>query len=203
MKNYKYTENWFDYSGFDQLPFFNTKEEIHILEIGSFEGKSAVWFLENYLQNPKSTITCIDPWTNYSQDDNSFNSYNSNNAEWDFTNHKKTFLHNIFESGCFDQVNINHGFSHEILPQLINAKKQYDFIFIDGNHTAPFVLTDAIMSWYLLKVNGVMSFDDYLWSYQTGDTITPKLAVDSFVSNFNDYIQVIDNSIRKTIKRIK
>jgi hypothetical protein len=59
------------------------------------------------------------------------------------------------------------------------------------------------MSWYLLKVNGVMSFDDYLWSYQTGDTITPKLAVDSFVSNFNDYIQVIDNSIRKTIKRIK
>ena len=53
------------------------------------------------------------------------------------------------------------------------------------------------MSWYLLKVNGVISFDDYLWGYQIGDTITPKLAIDSFISNFNDYIEVIDNSYRK------
>ena len=76
----------------------------------------------------------------------------------------------------------------EILPSFLPQCPPIDLLFIDGNHTAPFVLTDAIMSWYLLKVNGVMSFDDYLWSYQTGDTITPKLAVDSFVSNFNDYI---------------
>ena len=78
MKNYKYTENWFSFSDLEQFLPLNTQEELHILEIGSFEGKSTIWFLENILQNPNSTITCIDPWTSYSQDSKSFESYLKN-----------------------------------------------------------------------------------------------------------------------------
>lgn len=38
------------------------KQDTHLLEIGSYEGRSAVWFLENILTHPSSTITCIDPF---------------------------------------------------------------------------------------------------------------------------------------------
>lgn len=33
---------------------------VQMLEIGSFEGRSAVWFLQNVLTAPTATLTCID-----------------------------------------------------------------------------------------------------------------------------------------------
>jgi hypothetical protein len=33
----------------------------------------------------------------------------------------------------------------------------------DGSHRARDVLEDAVLSWPLLKVGGIMLFDDYLW----------------------------------------
>ena len=152
--------------------------------------------------NEKSTITCIDPWTTYSQNNNSFDSYNKVDSEWNFTDNKNIFLHNIYLSGFKNKVIIEQGFSNEILPKFILDKKKYDIIFIDGNHTSPFVITDGIMSWYLLKEGGLMIFDDYLWS-DSNSTLSPKLAVDSFINCFRDYIEVIWSEYRLVIKKIK
>lgn len=201
-KEYKFTENWF--SSLDLLEFLpvGTGDEIHVLEIGSFEGKSTVWFIDNLLGNEKSTITCIDPWTKYSQDEDSFNSYDKEETEWDFRSHYETFIHNINLSGKFDQVSINKGYSHSILPKMISEGKKYDIIFIDGNHTAPFVLTDAVMGWYLLKENGIIIFDDYLWG-EPEFLNSPKIAIDAFVEIFKGYSEVIWDEYRKSIKKIK
>jgi hypothetical protein len=82
---------------------------------------------------------------------------------------------------------------------------QADFIFIDGNHTAAFVLTDALMSWYTLKPGGIMVFDDYLWGApdtKNSSTTTPKLAVDSFISVFKDYLEVLFTGPRVAIKKL-
>lgn len=202
MINYKFTEDWFSADDLVQFLPLKTQKEIHFLEIGSFEGKSTVWFLENILLNEKSTITCIDPWTTYSQNNNSFDSYNKVDSEWNFTDNKNTFLHNIYLSGFKNKVIIEQGFSNEILPKFILDKKKYDIIFIDGNHTSPFVITDGIMSWHLLKEGGLMIFDDYLWS-DSNSTLSPKLAVDSFINCFRDYIEVIWSEYRLVIKKIK
>ena len=202
MINYKFTEDWFSADDLVQFLPLKTQKEIHFLEIGSFEGKSTVWFLENILLNEKSTITCIDPWTTYSQNNNSFDSYNKVDSEWNFTDNKNIFLHNIYLSGFKNKVIIEQGFSNEILPKFILDKKKYDIIFIDGNHTSPFVITDGIMSCYLLKEGGLMIFDDYLWS-DSNSTLSPKLAVDSFINCFRDYIEVIWSEYRLVIKKIK
>ena len=205
MKNYKFTENWFESDDLDKFTPKGTQKELHILEIGSFEGKSTVWFLENLLKNQNSSITCIDPWTSYSQTNDSFKSYNSENTEWDFKNHKNTFLHNIKESGFENKVNIIQGFSHEILPELIH-KKKFDIIFIDGNHTAPFVITDAVFTWYMLNPYGLLIFDDYQWGKTknlVGTSLAPKLAIDSFVDCFSDYLEVIHKEWRLAVRKIK
>ena len=44
----------------------------------------------------------------------------------------------------------------------------YDIVYIDGWHSAFGAMADGVMSWPLLKVGGVMIFDDYLW-------VPPKL----------------------------
>jgi hypothetical protein len=124
MKMYTFSENWFGEDGLHSVKL-NLDSEIHILEIGSFEGKSTIWFLENLLKNDKSTITCIDPWKNYSQDENSLNSYDTENVEWKFKDLgiKETFLNNIVKSGFSNKVNIIQELSDVALPQLIAQKK--------------------------------------------------------------------------------
>ena len=202
MKNYKYTEHWFRHNDLSQFLPINTQQELHMLEIGSFEGESTVWFLENLLSNPKSTITCIDPWTSYSQDSSSLSSYEKEGTEWDFTTHKNTFLHNIMESGVDGKVVVNQGYSNEELPKLITQKEKYNIIFIDGNHVAPMVLMDAVMSFPLLTDDGIIIFDDYEWVNQHSQG--PKLAIDSFIQCFSDYFEIIWSHAgenRKAIKR--
>lgn len=203
---YKFTKNWF---GSEEqiedlksiLPDNNL--EIHLLEIGSFEGRSSVWFLDNLLTNKKSTITCLDPWMDYSQDGKSLNSYDSEESQWKFGTDKiiDTFLYNIEASGFSDKVIVERGISTKILPKLLVNENKYDIIFIDGNHVAPFVLMDAVLSWDLLKVGGIMIFDDYLWMPERYKSLTPKIAVDSFIEVFEDYNDVILNRYRKAIRK--
>lgn len=200
-KNYHFTESWFSHNDLDAfVP--KTTDEIKMLEVGSFEGRSTVWFLENVLLNRKSTITCVDPWTTYSQNSDTFNSYFTSESEWDFRNHKRTFLHNIYNSGFMEKVNVIQDSSHLALPKLISNGDKFDIIFIDGNHTSPFVITDCVMSWYLLNKGGLMIFDDYLWG-DVNSTNSPKIAIDSFVNCFKDYLEVVWSDYKFAIKRIK
>jgi len=66
------------------------------------------------------------------------------------------------------------------------AVEPFDFIYIDGSHQAPDVLRDAVLSFDLLKVGGILVFDDYTWSMEpvgSQDLInSPKIAIDSFVN---------------------
>ena len=204
MKNYTFTENWFTDDGLSTLNEIEPNEEIHILEIGSFEGKSTIWFLENFLQNKNSTITCVDPWMDYSQDHDSLNSYFREENEWNLTERrtKEIFLHNIIESSSSNKVIIRQGFSDKILPSLITEQKMYDIIFIDGNHTAPYVMMDTIMSWTLLKKGGIIIFDDYTWGLDKPSTLRPKESVDYFMLTFADYVTELYSNYRKIIKKI-
>ena len=204
--NYNFTANWFDSDESQKKDLCNilpykTNDEIHILEIGSYEGMSTVWFVENILNNEKSTITCVDPWDDYSQDTKSMGSYGSSDASCKFKTRKikDVFLNNIEVTGKKNQVLVKQGMSNKILPSLIVEDKEYDVIYIDGNHVAPFVLMDAIMSWNLLKNNGIMIFDDYLWMPDIAKTLRPKMAIDHFIEVFHDYCEVRLNNYRKAI----
>jgi predicted O-methyltransferase YrrM len=204
MKHYDFTQEWFSSDGLSEITL-NNNQELHFLEIGSFEGKSTIWFLDNFLKNQKSTITCIDPWINYSQGKNSLNTYGSNNSEWKFGDNgvKERFLYNILKSGHSPKVKTIQDLSFNILPQLLCQNKLYDLIFIDGNHVAPFVMMDSVMSWNLLKVGGYILFDDYAWGMNKEKTLRPKESIDYFVETFQDYIEVIYTNERKVVKRIK
>ena len=48
-----------------ELLAFDTSKEYHILIIGCFEGLSSVFFADNFLEHPNSTLTCLDPQNEY------------------------------------------------------------------------------------------------------------------------------------------
>lgn len=202
MKKYNYTVNWFEPD--ELLKSLSTKEEIEMLEVGCFEGKSTVWFLENLLAHPKSRITCIDPWANFNQD-GGLDSYDSPDAQLKLRDDQvyERFLHNIRESGFEQKVNVRRGLSLHELSALVVGRMEFDIIFIDGNHTTPFVLTDAVLAWHILKPAGIIIFDDYLWGLDLPLTLRPAIAVDAFISCFADKLELVWADYRKAIVKLK
>ncbi len=194
----KYTVSWFTevHALENVLKDLNKESELHFLEIGCYEGKSTTWFIENYLKNEKSSITCVDSWIPYSRVDNKDVEFNLNGV-------KDRFEHNVKTTGKIDQVVIKNGLSNEMLFDSEVREKQYDLIFIDGNHTTKYVMEDSVLSWGLLKVGGIMVFDDYKWRLHDRETLRPKLAIDSFCKVYGDYLQIVYNGYRLAVKKMK
>jgi len=154
-----FTNDWFTHN----IPNFEkcmaaAPEKRNFLEIGSYEGMSACWLLANGLEEG-GRITCIDPF---------------------FNDMRPVFEANVREATRLNQVvSIMQMTSYQALAELIGRKQTYDFIYIDGVHSAEGVLTDACMSWGLLKKGGVMLFDDYQYLHEP-----TKVGIDSFLLSF-------------------
>jgi len=60
---YQYSQFWF----FDcsLLDLFDTTKEYHIFVVGCSDGLSSVFFSDNLLNHPNSTLTCVDPHNDY------------------------------------------------------------------------------------------------------------------------------------------
>jgi predicted O-methyltransferase YrrM len=76
----------------------------------------------------------------------------------------------------------------------IDNKTIYDFIYVDANHTADAVASDAEYSWGLLKKGGILAFDDYQWGKDLPPDTTPKPAIDNFLqTHTGEYTQLVDS----------
>ena len=142
---------------------------LRILEIGSFEGRSAVWFLENVLTHPSADITCLDIFADYT-----LPGYGTASDGYELR-----FDHNIRVSGQGHRVTKLKGASHDLLPGLPRAG--YDVIYIDGAHDTKSVLLDTMLSWPLLKPGGLLVFDDYLYIPTLPPVLRPQMAIDLFL----------------------
>ncbi len=83
------------------------------------------------------------------------------------------------------------GYSFMGLAELM-LEKQFDFdmVYIDGSHIASDVLLDATMSFQLLKVGGLLIFDDYLRTDQK-ELQHPQIAVDAFMSIYREKLHKV------------
>jgi len=183
MSEYQYTKDWFKWGSqvWGQLTP-HLPERKAFLEIGSFEGRSAVWTIENMMEDG-GEIYCIDTWGGGDE-----------HTPEDMAGAEERFHQNItlVRSNFPNRAVVSFRCtSVEGLAGLLAHKKQFDFIYIDGSHIAKDVLTDACMAWPLLKDKGFMVFDDYMWR-PPGFTLLqrPKIALDIFINMFEDELIV-------------
>ena len=127
---------------------------VHYLEIGCFEGRATVWFLENVLMHPDSTITVVDTF----EGSDEFTELHIKVTPFEL---KKRFYKNIIETGRDDQV-ITWKQRSDVFLKICN--REFDFAYIDGSHHAFDVLRDSVLAWDLLKIGGIMLWDDYAWN---------------------------------------
>ena len=61
---YEFTQDWVSFRTKTWLSILNVyrnKPDLQMLEIGVYEGRATVWFLETILTHETSSILCIDP----------------------------------------------------------------------------------------------------------------------------------------------
>ncbi|MCE2870849.1 MAG: class I SAM-dependent methyltransferase [Oxalobacteraceae bacterium] len=193
--SYDFTNTWFESAKpvWDSLiPQINPTR---ILEIGSYEGASTCYLIEKLGISKNIELHCIDTW------EGGVEHKIGGSAHTDMSIVEKRFNNNA--SLAISKVNnnvqlfIHKSFSVLALSKLIaEGKKGYfDFIYVDGSHQAPDVLCDALLSFELLKNNGVIAFDDYLWQEVlpngTDPIRCPKPAIDAFSNIYCRKIKII------------
>ena len=187
---YEFTQDWFSKNVPVWRQIISKEKPTKILEIGSFEGRSTCWIIEMCTEYAQADVEvyCVDTW------EGGIEHQKGGQIETHMSDVERRFDHNI-SVACSkaNQVASVHKIkklSNYGLPDLMSDGKYgyFDLIYIDGSHQAPDVLTDAVMSFQLLRVGGVMIFDDYLWSMDKPgfqDVLKmPKPAIDAFLNIF-------------------
>jgi predicted O-methyltransferase YrrM len=198
-KEYEFTQDWFKWGP----PLFRAVFGIipakrRFLEIGCYEGRSTVWLIENGLDSG-GIITCIDTWQGGEEHDSK--------TMWDV---EQRFHENIRKVQTLDltkKVNVYKQTSTKGLAHLIwnmpSPLELMDLIYIDGSHQAPDVLTDACMAWQILKVGGVIVFDDYMWGIDYPILHKPKIAIDMFTNTYHDKLRVVYVGYQLAVQKLK
>lgn len=147
----------------------------NILEVGCFEGRATTFLIEGC---PGASITCVDPWEGSVDIPPALmlgveDRFDKNTAE-------------ALSKSSTTSLTKYKMRSSQALPMLLSQGRRFDFIYVDGSHTAPDVLCDAVDCFRLLREGGALIFDDYVWAMEPPgeqDLINmPKPAIDAFVN---------------------
>ena len=197
MTEYQYTKDWFAQAEqvWPQLiPLLPARKKF--LEVGSFEGRSTVWIVENMMEDG-GEIYCIDTWEGGEE----HSAEDMSPAEDNFRHNRKLLMDKYADR----HITIDKGTSLECLagwltPSVV-SKEIFDFIYIDGSHKAPDVLTDACMAWPLLKLEGLMVFDDYMWGNPRDALHRPKIAIDAFTNIFGETAEIVHVGYQLVVRK--
>ncbi|HVJ90556.1 MAG TPA: class I SAM-dependent methyltransferase [Labilithrix sp.] len=150
---------------------------INILEIGAFEGRSALVWRKLH---PESTIYCIDIFGG---------------------EHEKVHpgYEARFDANTRDDAKIVKltGTSEMYLAQ--GWEVRLDIVYVDGDHHAGPTYRDAELAWPHLRPGGVLVFDDYQWRFGH----SPKEGIDRFCEDYGAELKLVAKgwqvAIRKTV----
>ena len=147
-----------------------------LLEIGCHEGRATCWLLQNVATHPASSVTGIDVVL------------------------QPSFHANVRAAGGESKVTFVQALSRVALRQL--AVDDYDFIYVDGNHTSVDVLEDAVLAFRLLKVGGILAFDDYKWDDSRFRAHgLPRSAIDAFLKVYARKIEVLSKGFQVWLRK--
>lgn len=186
---YEFTVDWFSLHCGAWPALLSELKPKRILEIGSYEGRSTTFLIENCSTHQSIEILCVDTWGGSLEHDR----------------HAMATVEGRFDKNI---AIARQRASHEVilrkvkkpsvmaLAELIaNGEPGFDMIYVDGSHEAPDVLQDAVLSFQLLNVGGLLVFDDYLWRLEPDgkqDAFNmPKPAIDAFVNIFQRKLSVV------------
>lgn len=195
--------NYFDGSAFSRdwtshhIPIWEkllrerAQEPLRVLEIGSFEGRSALFFLK-FL--PNCHLTCIDTFEGSVEHRTPGSRHHTDMSEVEARFDANTKLFS-------DRLEKLKAFSIEALSELQRESRRFDVVYVDGDHHAASAFTDAQQSWDLLASGGIMILDDYLWQPAKTAAERPKPGIDAFLQARAGEYEVLHNDYQVIVRK--
>jgi predicted O-methyltransferase YrrM len=165
---------------------------VRVLEIGSWEGRSALFFL-NYL--PKSRVTCVDTFAG-GQEHRQDAARNAEDARF-LRSVQRRFDRNTRPLKRRVEKMVMQ--STEALAELALKQRRYDIAYIDGGHRAVEVYTDAMLTWPLIARGGTVMFDDYEWKDMPHRLDRPKAGIDTFLRSIKGEYRLVHKEYQVAI----
>jgi predicted O-methyltransferase YrrM len=167
---------------------FNRADPVRILEIGSWEGRSTLFFLSYFTHGH---LTAVDPWPDSGD--------HGDTETLDLENYEARFDGNVAPYAA--RVTKRKGSSLHVLPRLLDEAQEYDVIYVDGSHFADDVLIDGINAWRLLKQGGLMIFDDILWDCYPRARANPAWAINLFLKYHKGEYKVLNATYQLMLQK--
>lgn len=188
-RHFRFSQDWFSH----HIPAWNKILPLlrpsRVLEIGSYEGRATSYMIETCCAFGPLQITCVDTWAGAA--DLSDTMMAGVEARFD----ENTRLAIDVAHAPVSLRKIKQPSAIALAGFVASGEPQFDLIYVDGSHTAPDVLIDAVLAFQLLRVGGIMIFDDYLWTLEPQASVDalnlPKPAVDAFANIFMRKVRLI------------
>lgn len=170
--------NWFKHGDVEEnFQFFleGMKDvPVQMLQIGAFTGDASLWLFKNILTNPSACLVDVDTWQGSDE---------AVHDEFDWADVERTYDEKVKP---YDRKSVKvKSTSGEFFES--NWQKKFDFIYVDGSHTAFDVFNDGINAFDCLAEGGILAFDDYTWDSGKGDFFNPRDGVDGvYITYMND-----------------
>ena len=136
QEDYEFTSDWFSWNIDTWKRIFATRSPpSDVVEIGCYEGRATVWIIENLMTDRDGLLVAVDTWEEGPEDDQK--GMKLVEARFDQNMRIITKRH----PGA--RIDKRKGQSPIILSDLLarGARCKFDFIYVDGNHQTPDVLT--------------------------------------------------------------
>jgi cephalosporin hydroxylase len=153
-------------------------EPLRILELGSYEGRSALFFLNFF---PRATITCVDVFT-------------------DLAEVEARFDYNV--KGFQGRVEKIKSVSFPALDRLAADGRRFDLVYIDADHRYDPVMADSRGAWQVTGPGAVVMWDDYRSGRWLPVKEQPGTAIDEFLRDHAGSHRVLLKRYQVIIERL-
>lgn len=164
------------------------------IELGTWRGESAEWILDNVLTHETSRLHCVDTFKG--SDEHQLAGIDCSGI------HAET-IKRLARFGS-PRVTIHVGESHQVLWARLAGRlpRAVDFVYVDAAHDAMNVLRDAVLSFEMLAVGGVMIFDDFTWTVMRDEIDRPKMAIEAFIACYARRVEVIGMVYQVALRKV-
>ncbi len=152
---------------------------LRILEVGSWEGRSAMFFLRFF---PRATIVCIDAFAQYPETEGRLD-------------------RNLAPFGS--RVEKRKGETFPVLEQLDAENRRFDLVYIDADHFYEPVMKNSLRAWRLTEPGSVIMWDDYGWGRDHPPEIRAKTAIDEFLGDREGAYRLLAKGYQVAIERLR
>jgi predicted O-methyltransferase YrrM len=161
------------------------QENLTFLQLGAYTGDASLWLLDNVLIGANSILIDVDTWQGSDEEVH---------KQMDFSDVERTYDAKIKGRASKNKMTT--------VDYLLKNSFEYDFIYVDADHTAASALIDAELAWQYLKPNGILAFDDYEWGAELPVSKSPKLGIDLFLERHAGEYEILEQGLQVWLRKL-